>query len=139
RRSPQPAVLYRVRDAAAAGGHRRVRRDRRRRDVVPARPGLPDAGVRGRDGAPAAVTFPMRARHLLLTACCLLASLPAGAQTAVLSILQAEDRRAPTARDLSILRAGVRGANARLAVRALGRLERPALISDLLPSLRHAL
>jgi cyclophilin family peptidyl-prolyl cis-trans isomerase/HEAT repeat protein len=82
-------------------------------------------------------------RRLLITAFCFLAALPLRAQTVNrLTILQAEDRRAPTARDLSILRAGARGrdgANALIAVRALGRLERPALISDLLLSLRHAL
>src|SRR6266571_3111243 len=51
-----------------------------------------------------------------------------------LSILQAEARRAPTAQDLAMLRAGVRSADgqtARVAVRALGRLERPALIVDI--------
>jgi cyclophilin family peptidyl-prolyl cis-trans isomerase/HEAT repeat protein len=85
----------------------------------------------------------MRCRLLLLTACCLLPAIPSVAQTAArLSILQAEDRRAPTARDLSILQAGARGrdaANALVAIRALGRLERPSLISGLLPALRHAL
>src|SRR5688500_12677308 len=82
-------------------------------------------------------------RRLLITAFCLISTLPLHAQTVNrLTILQAEDRRAPTARDLSILRLGARGrdgANALIAVRALGRLERPALISDLLPALRHAL
>jgi peptidyl-prolyl cis-trans isomerase B (cyclophilin B) len=55
-----------------------------------------------------------------------------------LAILQAEDRRAPTAADLATIRAGVRSADpqtARLAVRALGRLERPSLIPDILPAL----
>jgi cyclophilin family peptidyl-prolyl cis-trans isomerase/HEAT repeat protein len=82
-------------------------------------------------------------RPLLFTVICLLSALPLRGQTANrLSILQAEDRRASTARDLSILRAGARGrdgANTLIAVRALGRLERPALIGDLLPSLRHTL
>ena len=85
----------------------------------------------------------MRLRHLLLAGSCLIAAIPAGAQTANRqTILQAEDRRAATPRDLSVLRLGARGrdgANALLAVRALGRLERPALISDLIPALRHAL
>jgi len=57
-------------------------------------------------------------------------------------VLQAEDRRAATPRDLAIIRSGLHGGDAqtvRVAVRALGRLERPALIADLLPSLRHAL
>ena len=67
---------------------------------------------------------------------------PAAARTTRLAVLQAEDRRAPTPRDLAIIRAGLHGGDAqtvRVAVRALGRLERPALIPDLLPSLRHAL
>jgi cyclophilin family peptidyl-prolyl cis-trans isomerase len=59
-----------------------------------------------------------------------------------LSILDAEDRRAPSARDLSLLRSGARSRNeqtARVAVRALGRLERPSLVSDIVPALRHPL
>lgn len=57
-------------------------------------------------------------------------------------MLQAEDRRARTAQDLATLRAAARSADAqraRLAVRALGRLERPSLAADLLPALRHRL
>jgi cyclophilin family peptidyl-prolyl cis-trans isomerase len=57
-----------------------------------------------------------------------------------LSILQAEDRRAPTANDLAILRAGARSSDpltARMGLRALGRLERPSLIPDITPGLRH--
>jgi cyclophilin family peptidyl-prolyl cis-trans isomerase/HEAT repeat protein len=57
-------------------------------------------------------------------------------------VLQAEDRRAPTPRDLAVLRAGTRSGDdqtARAAVRALGRLERPELIPDILPALRHSL
>jgi cyclophilin family peptidyl-prolyl cis-trans isomerase/HEAT repeat protein len=56
-----------------------------------------------------------------------------------LAILVAEQRRAPTARDVTTLRTGVRSRDpqtARLAVRAIGRLERPSLIADLLPALR---
>lgn len=65
-----------------------------------------------------------------------------GAQTGVtrLAILQAEDRRAPTAGDLATIRAGTRSGDPqtnRIAVRALGRLERPSLIPDILPSLKH--
>jgi cyclophilin family peptidyl-prolyl cis-trans isomerase len=59
-----------------------------------------------------------------------------------LAVLQAEDRRAQTPRDLAIIRSGLHGGDAqtaRVAVRALGRLERPSLIADLVPSLRHAL
>jgi cyclophilin family peptidyl-prolyl cis-trans isomerase/HEAT repeat protein len=67
---------------------------------------------------------------------------PATPRTSRLAVLQAEDRRAPTPRDLAIIRSGLHGGDAqtvRVAVRALGRLERPALIPDLLPSLRHSL
>jgi cyclophilin family peptidyl-prolyl cis-trans isomerase len=66
----------------------------------------------------------------------------AQARTTRLAVLQAEDRRAPTPRDLAIIRAGLHGGDAQtvlVAVRALGRLERPVLISDITPSLRHAL
>jgi cyclophilin family peptidyl-prolyl cis-trans isomerase len=67
---------------------------------------------------------------------------PAAPRTSRLAVLQAEDRRAQTPRDLAIIRSGLHGGDAqtvRVAVRALGRLERPALIADLIPSLRHAL
>ena len=59
-----------------------------------------------------------------------------------LAILQAEDRRAPTPADLAVLRAGSRSGDPqtrRIAIRALGRLERPALIADIVPALRHPL
>ena len=59
-----------------------------------------------------------------------------------LAILAAEDRRAPDARDLATIRAGAHSEDAatvRIAIRALGRLERPELIADILPSLRHPL
>jgi cyclophilin family peptidyl-prolyl cis-trans isomerase len=59
-----------------------------------------------------------------------------------LAILAAEDRRAPDARDLATIRAGAHSEDAetvRIAVRALGRLERPELIADILPGLRHRL
>jgi cyclophilin family peptidyl-prolyl cis-trans isomerase len=59
-----------------------------------------------------------------------------------LAILQAEDRRAPTPRDLAVIRAGVHSDDADtalVAVRALGRLERPALVADILLSLKHPL
>ncbi len=67
---------------------------------------------------------------------------PAAPRTTMLAVLQAEDRRAPTPRDLATLRSGLHDADPqtiRVAIRAIGRLERPALIADLLPSLRHAL
>jgi cyclophilin family peptidyl-prolyl cis-trans isomerase len=66
----------------------------------------------------------------------------ADAQTTRLAILQAEDRRAPTLNDLAIIRSGARSGDpqtAQIGVRALGRLERPSLIPDILPALRHAL
>jgi peptidyl-prolyl cis-trans isomerase B (cyclophilin B) len=59
-----------------------------------------------------------------------------------LAILQAEDRRAPTAHDLAVIRAGLHGGDdqtTRIAVRALGRLERPSLIADITAALRHPL
>lgn len=59
-----------------------------------------------------------------------------------IKVLQAEDRRAPSAADLLTLRTAARGRDsqtARLALRALGRLERPALIPDITPGLRHVL
>ena len=61
-------------------------------------------------------------------------------QTTRLGVLQAEDRRAATPRDLATIRAGARSGDpqtARVGVRALGRLERPALIPDILPALRN--
>jgi peptidyl-prolyl cis-trans isomerase B (cyclophilin B) len=54
----------------------------------------------------------------------------------------AEDRRAPTPGDLAVIRAGARSGDpqtVRIAVRALGRLERPELIADIVPSLKHSL
>ncbi len=57
------------------------------------------------------------------------------------AILLADERGAPTAADLATLRTGVRNADeetARAAIRALGRLGRPALVADILPALRLA-
>jgi cyclophilin family peptidyl-prolyl cis-trans isomerase len=68
--------------------------------------------------------------------------LSAQTTAARLAVLQAEDRRAPTAHDLAIIQSGARsgdGQTVRVAVRALGRLERPSVISDIVPSLRHPL
>ena len=85
---------------------------------------------------------------MLCALCVLCGCFPTSAQESAaprvtrLAILQAEDRRAPTSRDLAIIRSGLRSGDdqtARIAVRALGRLERPALVADLLPSLRSAL
>ncbi len=64
------------------------------------------------------------------------------ARTTRVAVLQAEDRRAPTPRELAIIRSAARsgdGQTARVAVRALGRLERPTLIVDIVPALRHPL
>ena len=67
---------------------------------------------------------------------------PPQASTAAtrLAILAAEDRRAPTPRDLETIRAGARSADGqtmRIAVRALGRLERPELVADIIPGLQQ--
>jgi cyclophilin family peptidyl-prolyl cis-trans isomerase len=65
---------------------------------------------------------------------------PAGVSR--LAVLVAEDRRAATAADLATLRAGTRSRDpltARMAIRALGRLERPILIPDLVPALGSVL
>jgi cyclophilin family peptidyl-prolyl cis-trans isomerase len=82
----------------------------------------------------------------LLGVLCLLCALgvlaAAQGSSTGLAILQAEDRRAPAPRDLATLRSGARSGNqqtARLAVRALGRLERPALAADIVAALRHSL
>ena len=59
-----------------------------------------------------------------------------------LGVLQAEDRRAPTTADLTTIRTAARSADpqtARIGLRALGRLERAALIVDILPGLQHRL
>jgi cyclophilin family peptidyl-prolyl cis-trans isomerase len=68
---------------------------------------------------------------------------PAAAQTTAerrLAIVLAESRGATTSKDLSTITAGLRGdpETTRIAVRALGRLERPALLSQIVPLLRLA-
>ena len=79
----------------------------------------------------------------ILCALCILGVLVAGeaAGQTRLAVLQAEDRRAPTANDLAILRSAARSRDPQLAragVRALGRLERPSLIPDILLILRSS-
>jgi cyclophilin family peptidyl-prolyl cis-trans isomerase len=79
-----------------------------------------------------------------LAGACIIGGAPsASAQlTTRAAIIQAEDRRAQTAQDLATLRAGARSGDAqtaRIGLRALGRLERPVLIPDILPGLRHSL
>jgi peptidyl-prolyl cis-trans isomerase B (cyclophilin B) len=56
------------------------------------------------------------------------------------AILQAEDRGASGPKDIATITAGLRSdpETTRIAVRALGRLERPALLSQILPALRSA-
>src|SRR5262245_18734904 len=82
---------------------------------------------------------------LAAIAVALLCGVRAGAQAvpaARVNVLAAEDRRAQTARDLSTLKSSARSGDpqtARIAVRALGRLERPDVIPDITPALRHAL
>lgn len=59
-----------------------------------------------------------------------------------LAIIEAEERGATAPRDLLVIRNGTRSGTietVRMAVRALGRTERPAQIPDILPSLRHPL
>src|SRR5581483_2032062 len=55
------------------------------------------------------------------------------------AVLIAEDRRAETPRDLAVIRGGLHSSDpetVRVAARALGRLERPDLIADLVPLLK---
>ena len=78
--------------------------------------------------------------HGLLLA--LAVAAPGFAQTGRLAILQAEDRRAPNPRDLATIRAGLHSIDAqtaRVAVRALGRLERPTLAAEIALTLKHPL
>ncbi len=85
----------------------------------------------------------MRADRLLTATLVLAAVAGASAQTPrQVSILQAEARRAHSNRDLAVLRSAAGSADvdtAVLAVRALGRLERPSLVTELLLSLRSRL
>ena len=72
----------------------------------------------------------------------MLGAAQAHAQVTRLAVLQAEDRRAPTANDLAIIRSGAHSGDPqtmRLGIRALGRLQRPALAGEITPFLRHAL
>src|SRR6184192_4899622 len=58
-----------------------------------------------------------------------------------LAVLQAESRGGAATRDLAAIRAGVGSGDpqtVRIALRALGRLQKPALIADLTPALRHS-
>ncbi|HKT81608.1 MAG TPA: hypothetical protein VJP86_15380, partial [Vicinamibacterales bacterium] len=87
----------------------------------------------------------MTMRSAVATLCFALAAASVQAQNipaARMSVLLAESRRAPDARDLLTLRNGIRNGDsetARIAVRALGRLGRPALVRDIAPALRLSL
>jgi len=83
----------------------------------------------------------MRSRAILAAAAVtMVCASRAGAQPATrLSILTAEDRRAPTPHDLVVIRAGLHSKDpdtVRIAVRALGRLERANVIPDIVPMLK---
>jgi peptidyl-prolyl cis-trans isomerase B (cyclophilin B) len=75
-------------------------------------------------------------------ATCVAAPLHAQILSTRLPILQAEERRAVTPADLALIRKAIRSTDAptaRLAIRAAGRLERRALVADLLPALTFEL
>src|SRR5207245_2291439 len=75
----------------------------------------------------------------LLVAATAAAAPPAASLRA--GILMAEMRRASRPHDLAVIRSGLQSDNAdvvRAAVRALGRLERPALAVEILPFLKSA-
>lgn len=84
-------------------------------------------------------------RGKLAVALALLSTIAAGrahAQTPRLNVLLAEERRAPTANDVAIIRAGMRSVDtdtALVSIRALGRLERTVLIPDIAAGLRFEL
>ena len=153
RRSPEPAVLHRVRDAEARGGQGRRRRDHRRDDLLPARPDAADARVLGGDQgasleracadagcgrhAPDA-RWPRRRSRALLRHLAFLRSAflpgcaarpPRRSRATRLAILQAEERGATSARDLAdhheARRAAATCETVRMAVRALGRSSGP--------------
>ena len=87
----------------------------------------------------------MRVRLLLFWLAAASLAAPAVAQqvpAARVNVLRAEARGAVSSNDLSIFRQAARSGDvqtARIAVRALGRFERPALVPDILPALRHTL
>src|SRR5947207_2763826 len=57
-----------------------------------------------------------------------------------LAVIQAEGRGAKAPTDLQTIRQATRSSDsdtARLAIRAMGRLQRPALVPEILASLRH--
>ena len=149
RRPSQDAVLHRLRPAEADAGHRRRRQGHGREDFVS--DGSDDADARilraeevgraqagcGRGGAVAVVVM-LAGLHAAPGAA-------GGAQPTAISapgligVLAVEDARAPLPEDLRALLAAARSGNAavqRAAVRALGRLERRDVVTDLLPYLQ---
>src|SRR5262249_55438878 len=133
------AVVHRLRHADARTGREWRGRHHRRGDRLPLRSDETDAGVFGGDQA-----AQMRGaiRCALFVVCELSVLVGSADAQSRLAILQAEDRRAPTANDLATLRSAARSGdpqNARIGVRALGRLERPALIPDILIALRSSM
>src|SRR6185503_9586364 len=70
----------------------------------------------------------------LLFVCILLAA-PAASQSLQERMLQAEDARPTTDEGLAPLREGLQGNGRRTAIRAIGRLERPEMISLIAPAL----
>src|SRR6266550_1366196 len=90
---------------------------------------------------PAENSFSLLLRLCALCGLCVPCFGVAQALAARLAILQAEDRRAPTPRDLALIRSGAHSGDeqtVRVAVRALGRLQRPELIPEIAPALRHS-
>ena len=72
-------------------------------------------------------------QKLLIAFLCL--STPAGAQSLQERMLQAEDARPTTEAGLAPLMEGLKGNGRRTAIRAIGRLERPAMIPLIAPAL----
>lgn len=77
--------------------------------------------------------MPKTMQKLLLVL--LLAATPAGAQSLQERMLQAEDARPTTDAGLAPLMEGLKGNGRRTAIRAIGRLERPAMIPLVAPAL----
>ena len=88
---------------------------------------------------------PHYVRKVYQVCACLLIAGPVAAQSTEstrLAIIQAESRGAESSADFSVIKNATFSRDidtARMAVRAIGRLERPARIPDILPLLRHAL
>ena len=72
-------------------------------------------------------------RNLLIVLLCF--TTPAAAQSLQERVLQAEDARPTTEAGLAPLKEGLQGNTRRVAVRAIGRLERPEMIGLVAPAL----